>query len=249
MGIDHFDVVIHLGAFTPVTKEDQNDLLNNTRTILNTQYLLNALPGKTGKFILISSCAVYGLYGQNSDVDIDEYTPVRPDTQYGFAKYSCELLVKDWALKNKVCYQIVRLSNVYGPGDNRVNSLIYTWICNALTGKNIKIYGNPNTLRNYLFIDELCNRLVDGLNSKIKNVTVNLVSNDISLEDIARAVVEASNNKVEIEFIRTSDMFSENTRYKTRYNFENKFYVGIREGILRTYNFMEECEKYGKTKK
>lgn len=69
--------------------------------------------GLPGVMIYISSVAVYGL---RTGVNIDESTPVAPDSSYGRAKLAAEKFLERWCDDNDVVLYILRPAMVVGTG-------------------------------------------------------------------------------------------------------------------------------------
>ncbi|NBT58698.1 SDR family oxidoreductase [bacterium] len=84
----------------------------NTLQTLNLVNSLKKLPGKV-KVLLSSSVHVYG----NQQGDIQEETPVRPQSAYAFSKYLSEECLKTLAKGDERFRTVtVRLSSCFGPG-------------------------------------------------------------------------------------------------------------------------------------
>ncbi|MEU7742771.1 NAD-dependent epimerase/dehydratase family protein [Nonomuraea sp. NPDC049158] len=81
-----------------------------------------------------------------------ENAPLRPISVYGRIKRALEedLLAADWVIP-----VILRISNVYGPGQRIVPGfgVVAHGIRAALDGRPLRLYGDPR--RDYLFIDDL----------------------------------------------------------------------------------------------
>ena len=54
------DLVLHIGAFTPKSGIEANDINKSNANIFNTKYLLDNLPNFPEKFIFLSTLDVYG---------------------------------------------------------------------------------------------------------------------------------------------------------------------------------------------
>src|SRR5437879_214794 len=78
-----------------------------------TATLVRGATGRVARFLLVSSVRVYGV---GHRTPISEETRRRPNTEYGRAKALAEDLVKDVFGRSAV---VLRLSEVYGPGDQR----------------------------------------------------------------------------------------------------------------------------------
>ncbi len=54
-GVENIDVVLHLGAFTPKSSKNKDNIMLSTSNIKNTIYLINNLPNTPEKFIFAST--------------------------------------------------------------------------------------------------------------------------------------------------------------------------------------------------
>jgi dTDP-L-rhamnose 4-epimerase len=85
-------------------------------------------------------------------------TEPRPTSIYGATKLTQELVLRAWALSFGVEMGLVRLQNVYGPGQSLSNP--YTGIVSlfarlAKAGKAIPVYEDGEIIRDFVFIDDV----------------------------------------------------------------------------------------------
>ena len=84
-----------------------------------------------------------------------EESPTRPTTAYGIAKLRQEeaLLRRCGAVRPVV----LRLANVYGPGQRAGTGqgVVAHWLHAAATGTPLRVYGDPETRRDYVYIDDV----------------------------------------------------------------------------------------------
>lgn len=111
-GLDEFDVVYHLAAYTR-TEDDSRDVRIND---LGTARLIAELgPRLSGKrFVYTSTIAAVDTPPGGGRMRID--TPCRPRIEYGKTKLAAETFLKPAAEKTGFDYTILRLPTVYGPG-------------------------------------------------------------------------------------------------------------------------------------
>ena len=85
-----------------------------------------------------------------------------PTSVYGATKLAQENILKAWGGARGVPISILRLQNVYGPGQSLINS--YTGIVSlfsqwAREGKTIPLYEDGNITRDFVFIDDVVSAL------------------------------------------------------------------------------------------
>ncbi len=89
-------------------------------------------------------------------------TEPRPTSIYGSTKYAQELILKAWALSFDVEIGLLRLQNVYGPGQSLSNP--YTGIVSlfaqlAKAGKVIPLYEDGEIVRDFVFIEDVASAI------------------------------------------------------------------------------------------
>lgn len=102
------------------------------------EHVLQALTGRTGRLLYISSTSVYG---QNDGQWVDETSECQPETPNGQACFDAEELVRRFAGG-----QVLRLAGIYGPG--RLMARI-----EALRAKE-PLRGNPAAWLNLIHADD-----------------------------------------------------------------------------------------------
>ena len=196
------DTLIHIGAFIPKTIKDANLIDDNTSNIINTKKLLVAfsrLP-KIKKIVFISSVDVYA----ETDDILTESSVIGPQTLYGWSKLYCEELIKNFAFQNNLDYCILRLGHVYGEGEEKYKKVMPIMIKSAIQNEDIKIYGDGEALRTFIYIDDVGKAIINAAFSESIG-TINVVGNKASsINDLAKEIVAYSGNSVNICHIPTS---------------------------------------------
>jgi dTDP-L-rhamnose 4-epimerase len=90
-------------------------------------------------------------------------TEPRPTSIYGATKLTQEMVLRAWALSFGVEIGMLRLQNVYGPGQSLSNP--YTGIVSlfarlAKEGKTIPVYEDGEIIRDFVFIDDVAAALL-----------------------------------------------------------------------------------------
>jgi dTDP-glucose 4,6-dehydratase len=123
------------------------------------------------RFIQVSTDEVYGELGPEGKFTED--TPLSPNSPYSASKAAADHLVKafghTWGLK----YNITRCSNNYGPYQFP-EKLIPLMINNALSDKELPVYGDGMNVRDWLYAYDHCTAiwkvLTDGESGRIYNI-------------------------------------------------------------------------------
>lgn len=168
------DIVVHLAAQTSVPFSIKNPDFNDDVNIKGTQNLLNkSTQAKIQKFILISSCAVYG---DTTYLPIDEAHPTNPISPYAKSKLTAE---QETLQKNNQTTKTValRLFNVYGPkqGLSEYSGVITKFIDRIKQQQPLIIYGNGQQTRDFIYVQDVVNAITLAIQTeKANNQIINI---------------------------------------------------------------------------
>lgn len=139
---------------------------------LGTLNLLNiAKHRKITNFIFISSSSIYG---GNAKIPFSEDDKV--DNQlspYAISKRSAELLCRQYAEIYKIPITCLRLFSVYGPRQ-RPDLVIRKFIEKITSDKTVELYGDGNSARDYIYIDDVISGILKCLDKPFKFEIINL---------------------------------------------------------------------------
>ncbi|UCG51166.1 MAG: NAD-dependent epimerase/dehydratase family protein, partial [Candidatus Latescibacterota bacterium] len=146
-------VVFHLAAQPGVrdswSRRFEDYIDSNIRA---TQRLCEACRGKSlRRFVYASSSSVYG---ETTQLPMNESHPTRPYSPYGVTKLSGEALCLLYKKNYGLPVVSLRFFTVYGPRQ-RPDMAFHRFIANALDGKPIDVYGNGSQTRDFTFISDI----------------------------------------------------------------------------------------------
>ena len=157
------DVIFHLAGNTSVyqSAKDPADSLNSTVLPITHLVAAAAAAGRRPRVVFASTATVYGLTDR---FPVGEGQEPKPVTIYDlhklFAERQLELASKREVLEG-VC---LRLANVYGPSagmssanDRGILNKISVW---ALQGRNLRLYGDGNYLRDYVYVEDVAQAFI-----------------------------------------------------------------------------------------
>ncbi len=179
--VDGVDVVFHLAA----TQHEMNvpDQKFRDVNVKGTQNVLEAA-GQVGVRRIVHGSTI-AVYGRPSGV-LDEQSPVEPDNIYGITKLEGEQLALSWC--DRIPLVVIRIPEVYGPGDRRLLKLF-----RAIQKKAFFVIGRGRNLHHVIYVDDL----VDGLFSAAESpdaageLFVLAGPEAVSTDSMARAVADA----------------------------------------------------------
>ena len=130
---------------------------------LGTYNCLGICKAKKTKFILASTSEVYGdpLVTPQSEEYWGNVNPIGIRSCYDESKRAAEALTFAYRRQNALDTHIIRIFNTYGPNmrvdDGRV---ISNFIFQALTGKDITVYGDGSQTRSFCYVDDLVEGII-----------------------------------------------------------------------------------------
>ena len=110
-----------------------------------------------------------------------------------------------------IAYDIYRVSNAYGNGQDINTGLgfINTSLVRIVNGKSVIIYGNGDMVRDYIFVDDVCNLLALSITKKLTagDVYNTCTGISVSLNDIIRIIKHELQIDFNVEYLdkRKSD--------------------------------------------
>lgn len=140
--IEGCDVVYHLAAQSNVLGAVSDLDYSFTTNVVGTYTLLAAArAGGVGRVVFTSSREVYG---EPASLPVDEEAPLLPKNAYGASKLAGELYCRVFSQNHGLEVSVLRLANVYGPGDS--DRVIPLWLERARTGEDLLLYGGEQML-------------------------------------------------------------------------------------------------------
>lgn len=173
----NIDVVIHLiSSMIPSSSSD--DLKTEIDNVLVPSFqLLERIKDRNIKFIYFSSGGT--IYGNNGHIDLySESIYPKPITYYGLSKQFFESYIECLAAKHDVDYLILRPSNPYGryQNANGKQGFIAAALGRIFSNKSIDIWGDGSSIRDYIYIDDLCNIVLKLIEADVTKQTLNIGS-------------------------------------------------------------------------
>jgi len=106
---------------------------------------------------------------------------------------------------------ILRFSNIYGPGSLERTSVIANWCKQALTNKEIIIYGSGEQTRDFVYIDDVVNALWDYSHISSPSKEIAAISDEqTSLIKIAEYIAGQTGACISYRESREGDVMANN---------------------------------------
>ena len=162
------DVVLHLAAQMSVAVSARNPILDADVNVLGSLNLLEGLRqmvNKKIKFVHFSSGGT--VYGDPVDLPANEKSTVQPLSPYAASKLAIETYLPIYERLFAFQYAIIRLGNVYGPRQDPHGEAGVVAIFTRAMLENLpcKIFGDGNDERDYVFIDDVVDAVMNAINN------------------------------------------------------------------------------------
>jgi nucleoside-diphosphate-sugar epimerase len=150
------DCIVHLAAHANFSSTFNSETYN-TNCLANLK-LINAISRIDVHFVFASNALIAGLSTEQIKVDSAD----NPDIPYNISKYISENYLES-KLKN---YSIIRIGGIYGY-DGPKHLFLNRLINEAIEGNlDFKITNNGRGERNYIYVKDLCNWIIEIINSR-----------------------------------------------------------------------------------
>ena len=196
---DQKDIMIyHLACPASPPAYQKYPLRTLDTSYLGTRNCLEFAASVNAKFLFASTSEVYG--NPSCNPQSEEYhgdvNTVGPRACYDEGKRVAETLCYEYNKSMGTDVTIVRIFNTYGPGmkadDGRVVS---NFINQAITGKELTIYGDGSQTRSFCFVSDMVSGLILAMGSKHFG-PINLGNpNEIAVSKLANIVVKKCNTQ------------------------------------------------------
>ena len=196
------------------------------------------------KIVFVSSAGT--IYGTSIE-KLDEKADKLPFSPYGINKLTMEYYLNYYQKKKHLSYEIFRVSNIYGENQqtNKGLGIINTFLENIVKNENIKVYGNGETVRNYIYIDDVVRFLATSVDTHLSASNIyNLCSNDnLSINELLKligSVVSEDYNLIHVDSRNSDNPFILLDNSKIKAAFPSIDFTPINNGIQSCYKHIKE---------
>ncbi|HLG87481.1 MAG TPA: UDP-glucuronic acid decarboxylase family protein [Alphaproteobacteria bacterium] len=130
--------------------------------------------------------------------------PIGPRACYDEGKRCAETLFFDYRRQHRLSIKIVRIFNTYGPrmhpNDGRVVS---NFICQALSGRDITIYGNGQQTRAFCYVDDLVEAFPRMMATPDEVTGPINIGNprEVKIRDLAEMIIDLTGSRSKLKFV------------------------------------------------
>jgi UDP-glucose 4-epimerase len=228
------DCIVHLAFPTPLCTRDRARQFHAVASTGTAQVLDWAL-ASNAKVLYGSSISVYGI---TTSLPLTDEHPVNPMLVYGANKLHGEMLCRTYHEMYGLEFEILRISDVFGPRDGRTNA-INNFISAAISGNGVRLKGEGKQRRSYTYVSDIADVIVELAGQSPSNESLNIAGpNAYSIRDVLEVVGRVAGTELEIEVepgTDPRDYVIGTERLNAR--LPNKSFTELPEALASTVNF------------
>jgi UDP-glucuronate decarboxylase len=198
------DQIYHLACPASPVHYQFNPVKTIKTNVLGTLNMLGLAKRVKARILLASTSEVYGdpqVHPQREDY-WGNVNCLGPRSCYDEGKRVAETLMMDYHRQNGVDIRIARIFNTYGPrmaiNDGRVVS---NFIVQALTGREITIYGDGSQTRSFCYVSDLVRGLAALMDHQGQHEPVNLGNpEEFTILELAHQVLRMTGSPAKLTF-------------------------------------------------
>ncbi|MBB6281985.1 GDP-mannose 4,6-dehydratase [Geobacillus subterraneus] len=238
-----YDLCYHLAASINVQDSIDDPRTTFYNDTIGTFYLLEQCRKHRTKLVFMSTCMVYDRCYH--ETGIAETHPTKPASPYAGAKIAAENMVLSYFYAYQLPVVVVRPFNTYGPYQktNGEGGVVAIFIRKKLTGEPLQIYGDGTQTRDFLYVDDCAQFVVQaGYSDKVNGEILNAgLGKDISIHDLAKLIVGDEKRIVHVPHIHPQSeiqkLLCNYEKAKRLLGWEPK--VSLQEGIQKTEEWIK----------
>jgi len=252
--VKDIDYVFHLAGQVNHVDSVKNPLNDLSINVEGTLVIMEALRqfNPDAKVIFTGT---RGEYGASLKLPVAESHAINPIGIYAITNFAAERIVLTYHNLHKIKSLCLRITNTYGPRHQMMHDEygVFNWfIRKAMDNETIHIFGSGNILRDYIYIDDLVDSMINIMeNDKAYGEVYNVGTGvPISFNDLAKKIIEISGSgnfdftgfTQERKSLEPGDYYADISRIKKAINWVPK--TKLEDGIKKTLEFYKKFKQY-----
>lgn len=235
--------VIHLASATTPGSSGRRPLHELDLNLAPTLRFLDLMTSiHPARLVFVSSGGT--LYGNPERLPADERSILHPLSYHGAGKMALEAFLAAYAHESGVPVAVLRPSNLYGPGQTLRHGfgVVRTMLEHARTGSAFEIWGDGETVRDFLYIDDMVDACARVIAADDMEGTFNIGSGvGYSLNQLAGIVERQCGRPIEVirRSPRRTDVRAivlDISNIRSRFGWQPA--VSLQEGVRRTWEWL-----------
>lgn len=248
------DYIFHIAGqvnHVDSVKEPLNDLSINVE---GTLVLMEALRMNNPDAKVIFT-GTRGEYGSSLTLPVSEDHAINPIGIYAITNFAAERIVLTYNNLHHIKSLCLRITNTFGPRHQMAHDEygVFNWfIRKAMDNEVIPIFGDGRILRDYLYIDDLTDSLVNiALNDNAYGEVYNVGSGvPLSFVELAKMIIDITGTgkvdytefTTERKALEPGDYYADITKIKKTIDWSPK--ITLEDGIKRTIEFYRKYKEH-----
>ena len=243
---DKFEYIYNLACpASPPAYQGKHSITTTKTCVLGALNVLELAKKDNARVLQFSTSEIYGepLVHPQVETYRGNVNPIGIRACYDEGKRCAESLFFDYNRHEGVDIKVIRIFNTYGPNmDPNDGRVVSNFICQALTGQDITIYGDGHQTRSFCYVDDLIEGIVRMMNSE-KGFTgpVNLGNpGEFTIKELAEKVVAKIGGRIVYKDLPSDDPTQRKpdiTLAKTKLGWEPK--IALNEGLDKTIEYFK----------
>lgn len=189
------ELVYHcIWTSTPISSWKDPGLEIDENIRLSVQLIEAASEAGIRKIVFPSSGGT--VYGRHKGAKVAESQLPKPFCPYGIAKLTVEHLLNYYRESKGLASDVYRIGNAYGPRQpiSSLQGVIAVWMSKIVSGEKITVYGDNETLRDYVYVKDIAHLMMHSLTDLQESSTLNIGSGSgisiMELLNIFKSVID-----------------------------------------------------------
>ena len=224
------DIVYYFAGVADIGDAKGNPEHTIQMNVMGVSLVLSAsVKAKIDRFVYASTMYVYSSHG----------------SFYRASKQCAETIIEAYSEEFDLDFTLLRYGSLYGPRTDNSNGL-YRIINSALKNGVISYEGHPESMREYIHVEDAATASVDALSDDFKNENIVLTGQEpMRVKDVLKMLAEILNISENIEFLEN---VIAGLYIRTPYSYQPKLgrkykpsmHVDLGEGLIQMINEIQD---------
>lgn len=248
------DYIFHLAGQVNHVDSVKNPLQDLSINVEGTLVLMEALR-KNNPDARVIFTGTRGEYGASLKLPVSENHAINPIGIYAITNFAAERVVLTYHNLHKIKSVCLRITNTYGPRHQMQHDEygVFNWfIRKAMDNEVIPVFGDGRIIRDYLYIDDLVDALLEiAQTEKAYGEVFNIGSGiPVNFIDLARTIIKIAGTgktdytgfSAERKALEPGDYYADISKIKSLVNWKPK--TKLEDGIKKTIAYYKKNRKH-----
>lgn len=240
--VDKCDIVVHCLCTLNPGNSNEEYLRGYENDLIQTIKLCKRLIDSNKKMLFISSGGT--VYGKQDKMPINEKQLPCPINHYGSLKLCMENVMHAFNVQNGLHFVTARVANPYGPGQDysRGVGFVDVVLKKAIRDETVEIWGDGSLIRDYVYIDDVCDALMKLLNYKGEEEIFNIGTGVGTSQNDIVSLVNSLGYNVSVNYLaqRSVDLekvILDSSKIKSCLKVQ---FIDINDGIKKYHDWLKQ---------